>query len=119
MGQPIYKEEVETNPIVLGSWREDGTGILLAGVLYEKGTVLGKVTTDGKLTISKSASSDGSQIPHSILLEDVDATESDTNGPILLGGKVDKNLLVLGDGHTLDAIEAELRDKNIYLATKG
>ncbi len=123
MSQPIYKEEYESNPIVLGDWRADGNGVLLAGTKYLRGSVLGKITIDGvnkgKLTISTNTVSDGSEFPYAILLDDVDATLTDLNGPILLGGKVDKNLLVLGDGHTLESIETQLRDKNIYLATKG
>lgn len=119
MPQPVYTEEHEVNPIVLSGWRVDGSDVLLAGTNYEKGTVLGKITTTGKLTTSLSDSTDGSENPYAILLDDVDATESDLNGPVLLGGKVDKNLLILGTGHTLDSIESGLRDKNIYLVTKG
>lgn len=119
MGQPIYTEEFKSNPIVLSDWRADSNGVLLAGVKYIAGMVLGRVTSTGKLTISQSASSDGSEKPYAILLDDVDATDSDLNGPILLGGKVDKNLLILGTGHTLDSIEVGLRDKNIYFGIKG
>lgn len=119
MNQPVYTEETGSNPLVLSEWRADGSGVLLAGLKYSKNTVLGKITASGKLTISTSTANDGSQVPYAILLDDVDATASDLNGPILLGAKVDKNVLVLGDGHTHDSIESGLREKNIYLATKG
>ncbi len=117
--QPAYTEEIESNPIVLSDWRADENGVLVAGTNYKAGMVLGRVTATGKLTLSLSASTDGSEEPYAILLGDVDATDSDLNGPILLGGKVDKNLLILGTGHTLASIEAGLRDKNIYLGMKG
>lgn len=119
MGQPVYTEEFESNPIVLSDWRADGNGVLVSGTNYKAGMVLGRVTTTGKLTVSLSASTDGSEVPYAILLDDVDTTNSDLNGPILLGGKVDKNLLILGTGHTLDSIEVGLRDKNIYFGIKG
>lgn len=123
MAQPVYTEEVESNPIILSDWRADDNGVLVAGTNYKKGMVLGKITSEGsnkgKLTLSLSASTDGSEEPYAILLDDVDATDSDLNGPILLGGKVDKNLLILGTGHTLDSIEVGLRDKNIYFGMKG
>lgn len=123
MGQPIYTEEFKSNPIVLSDWRADSNGVLVAGTNYKEGMVLGKITSEGsnkgKLTLSLKASTDGSEEPYAILLDDVDATDSDLNGPILLGGKVDKNLLILGTGHTLDSIEVGLRDKNIYFGIKG
>ncbi|MDY0193450.1 MAG: head decoration protein [Aliarcobacter butzleri] len=123
MGQPVYTEEVESNPLVLSDWRADDNGILVAGTNYKKGMVLGKITNEGpnkgKYKHSLSTSSDGSEKPYAILLDDVDATDSDLNGPILLGGKVDKNLLILGTGHTLDSIEVELRSENIYFGIKG
>lgn len=123
MGQPVYTEQVESNPLVLSDWRADDNGILVAGTKYKEGMVLGKITSEGpnkgKYKHSLSASSDGSEKPYAILLDDVDATDSDLNGPILLGGKVDKNLLILGTGHTLDSIEVELRGKNIYFGIKG
>lgn len=123
MGQPVYTEKIESNPIVLSDWRADGNGVLVAGTNYTEGMVLGKVTSAGadlgKYKLSASASTDGSQVPSAILLDDVDATDSALNAPILLGGKVDKNLLILGAGHTLDSIETGLRDMNIYFGTKG
>lgn len=121
--QPLQTEEYNPDPIVLSDWRADDNGILVAGTIYIKGMVLGKVTSagadKGKYKHSLSAATDGSQVPSAILLDDVDATASDLNGPILLGGKVDKNLLILGAGHTLDSIETGLRDMNIYFGTKG
>ena len=121
--QPLQTEEFNPNPLVLSDWRADDNGILVAGTIYTKGMVLGKVTSagadKGKYKHSLSAATDGSQVPSAILLDDVNATASDLNGPILLGGKVDKNLLILGAGHTLDSIETGLRDMNIYFGTKG
>ena len=121
--QPVYTEEIESNPIVLSDWRADDNGVLVAGTNYVEGMVLGRVTSagadKGKYKHSLSAATDGSQVPSAILLDDVDATASNSNGPILLGGKVDKNLLILGAGHTLDSIETGLRDMNIYFGTKG
>lgn len=119
MGQPVNTEEYEVDAIVLSDWRVDDNGVLASGTNYSKGTVLGKITASGKYTTSLAASNDGSEVPSAILLDDIDASASDLNAPVLLGGKVDENLLTFGTGHDADGTRAVLRDNNIYLATKG
>lgn len=85
-----------------------------AGVL-KRGTVLGKITTGGKLTKSASASSDGSQVPYCILAEDVDATSADADTIVYMGGTFNQNALILGTGHTLASIYDALRQVDIHL----
>jgi len=85
-----------------------------AGVL-KRGTVLGKITASGKSVKSASASADGSQVPDTILAQDVDATSADIAATAYASGEFVESALILGTGHTLDSIRDGLRDKNIYL----
>lgn len=80
-----------------------------------RGTVLGKITSGGKYVKSLSASSDGSQTPDAILLEDCDATSADKVAPVALSGEFNQNALTIGTGHTAASIKAGLRAKSIFL----
>lgn len=91
------------------------TETLLSGQSLTRGALLGKITADGKLTLSLSASSDGSQTPYAILADDVDATAGDKICGIYLSGEFDESQVVFGAGHTADSARAALRDANIYL----
>lgn len=97
------------NPLVVSEWKVDGNGVLASGSAYVKGSVLGK-NTDGNFELTTDATK-----AEAILLDDVDATAGLKNAPILIGGAVDKEQLVLGGSLTLTDVEANLRDKNIYL----
>ncbi len=110
MSQPI-KEVVEKNknPLVLSEWRVDNSAVLASGESYLKGSVLSK-DTNGNLELATDASK-----VEAVLLDDVDASKSNKNAPILVGGAVDKTRLVLGSDLSLATIEASLRNKNIYL----
>ncbi len=119
MAQPVHTEEYNSDSIVLSEWRVDEGVTLALGEELEAGAILGKVGADGTYKLSTASASDGSEVPSAILLEDVDASASAMEVPVLLGGKVDENLLVLGSGHTLDSIRNTLREKNIYLTKKG
>lgn len=85
-----------------------------AGVLA-RGTVLGKVTADGKFLKSLSAASDGSQTPDAVLLDDVDATSADVEAAILLAGTVNGSALTIGTGHTLATVKAAFRSRDLYV----
>lgn len=87
---------------------------LLGGVNYKARTVLGMITTGGKLTISLNAAADGSQVPMAILCEDVDATAGDINFKVLVHGKVNPEALVFGTGQTEANTKAAMRDAGIY-----
>lgn len=95
------------------------TVTLLAGRVYKKNTLLGKITASKKLTISLSAASDGSEVPDVILAEDVDATESDKIGVVYKSVEINKNSVVVGAGHTIDSVKDILRGKSIFLKEVG
>lgn len=88
---------------------------IITGQNLVRGTVLGKITASGKFTTSLSASSDGSQTPDAILLEDCDATSADKVAPVALSGEFNQNALTIGTGHTAASIKAGLRAKSIFL----
>jgi hypothetical protein len=81
-----------------------GAGVLVAG------TVLGKITASGKYTTSLLASSDGSEDPVAILINDVDATSADVSAAIIANdAEVNKYLLTFGADINTDNEKATAR----------
>jgi Bacteriophage lambda head decoration protein D len=88
---------------------------IAAGADLAKGTVLGRITANGKFKLSASASSDGSQTPDAILAEKANAASADAQAIVYFSGEFNENALILGAGHTLDSIRIALRAKSIFL----
>ncbi len=109
MANPEITTVDGNNPLVVSEWRVDSNGVLASGSVYLKGSVLGK-NTDGNFELTTNATT-----VEAILLDDVDATSGVKNAPILIGGAVDGTQIVLGEALTIADVEANLRDKNIYL----
>ena len=59
---------------------------LLAGLPYPVGSVLGKISTSGKYTLSPATGADGSQVATAVLLYAVDATLADAVGIVVTRG---------------------------------
>lgn len=95
----------------LVSW--DAT--LISGQVLARGTLVGKITASGKLTISTSAATDGSQNPVGILLDDYDASAGDVNVGIYVKGEFNQNAVIFGTGQTAAGVADALRDLGIYL----
>lgn len=90
--------------------------ILLSGQNLKRGAVVGLITASGKVTLSASAASDGSQVPYGVLLDDYDASGGDLAGcGVIIKAEVNERALILGTGHTLDSIRGPLRDAGIFL----
>ena len=62
------------------------TVTLLMGMPYPVGSVLGRITVNGKYKLSTAAGSDGAQTATAVLLYAVDATLADTTGIVLVRG---------------------------------
>ncbi|GEB35300.1 head decoration protein [Brevibacillus parabrevis] len=77
------------------------TVVLAAGRVYEKGAVLGMVTTSGKAVMVDSSKTDGSEKPYAVLAQTIDATLADTTAPVYLTGEF--NMTKLSFGGTDDA----------------
>lgn len=82
-----------------------------------RGTVLGKVTANGKYGKSLSAAGDGSQTPRAILAADYDPTAADVTAIIYRTGEFNADTLVIGTAHTAASIKEALADVGIYLKT--
>jgi hypothetical protein len=59
---------------------------LLAGLPYPVGSVLGKITVNGKYTLSTDTGSDGAETAVAVLLYAVDATLADATAIVLARG---------------------------------
>ncbi len=95
-------------------YRYFGTLVTGQGVLA-KGTVLGKITTGGKLKMLDDASSDGSETYYAILLEDRDTTSADREAPIALTGVFNKDSLVVGGVTDIETHRASMRALSTYM----
>ena len=81
------------------------------------GTVMGKITTGGKYTGLAPAASNGSQTATGILWADVDASDADALGVVILRGPaiVNRHEIVWPDGAT----EAQITTATTALAGLG
>lgn len=87
--------------------------VVPTGQTILRGTVMGKITTGGKLIKSLSGASDGSQTPYGIAVEAI-TTSGDVTTLVYTAGVFNSNALDLGASHTLATIKAALRDKGIF-----
>jgi hypothetical protein len=81
------------------------------------GTVLGKITTGGKFTVLTPGATNGSQNAAGILWADVDATDADAPGVVLLRGPaiVNRHEISFPEGAT----EAQVTTATTALAALG
>jgi len=96
----------------------EGATIVSGAGALARGTVLGKITASGKLTIVNSAGTDdGRRKPYAVLLESVDATSADKAAPVALAGLFNANALVFGGTDTIATHKEALRDVGLYTTT--
>lgn len=88
---------------------------LVSGQNLVRGALLGKITSGGKLTLSLSASSDGSQTPYAILADDCDASGGDKLCGVYLTGEFDPTAMTFGTAHTAASTKDGLRTLGIFL----
>lgn len=112
-----FEENFAPDKLIAGLTQQvTWNGTLISGQNLKRGAVVGKITSGGKLTLSLSASSDGSQVPYGVLLDDYDASGGDlANVGVIIKGEVNENALILGASHTLASIREGLRDQGLYL----
>jgi hypothetical protein len=89
--------------------------ILKAGEVYERGTVLGIITADGKAVKVNSANTDGSQKPYGILADTVDATTEDRPAVVYLTGEFNGAALKFGGTDTVATHKMALRELGIFV----
>lgn len=93
------------------SWDET----LISGQKLVRGSLVGRITASGKLTLSLAAAGDGSQVPMGVLVDDYDATGGDVNCGIYIKGEFDQLALTYGTGHTAASVKNGLRALGIYI----
>lgn len=103
--------------LIIGEDVTTDSGVVIAGQNLVRGSLLGKITASGKLTLSLSASSDGSETPYAVLNAPIDALSSDKACPIILGGELNANSITFGAGHTAITTKDGLRTEGIILKT--
>lgn len=86
-----------------------------AGVLIEKGSVMGRITANGQYVLSLTAAADGSQAPAEVLLQEVAASGAARKGLIVRTGELAAHLLKYGTGHSRATVEEPLRARGIFL----
>lgn len=85
-----------------------GQGVLKCG------SVLGKITTSGKLKLVDSTATDGSEVATHILVDDTDTT-TDVQAAVYQAGMFNRNYLLFGGSDTPEQYQEELRVVGIYL----
>lgn len=88
---------------------------IISGQNVVRGTLMGKIDLSGKFNKSLLAAIDGSEVPHSILVRDVDASLGDKLGEVYLSGQFNQNDVTFGTGHTIANTVEGLRNLGIYL----
>lgn len=85
----------------------------------KRGTVMGRITANGKWTTSLSAAGDGSAIPRGILAFDIPNPGADITAAIYDQGSFVSEKLTYGTGHTASTVEAALRAASIPIRLKS
>lgn len=88
---------------------------VLAGQVFPRGSVLGRITASGKYVVALAAAADGSQNPAVVAVDNVDATGADVNAGVYLAGEFNGAAMTLGTGITIAAAAAALRPLSIYV----
>ena len=93
----------------------EGATIVSGAGALKRGSVLGKITASGKLTLVNTAGTDdGRRTPYAVLLEDTDATSADKAAPVALAGLFNADALIFGGTDTIATHRAALRDQGIF-----
>ena len=101
--------------LIAGEYPRASQMATITGGSFAKGTILGKITSNGKFKACTSAASDGSKDPCAILAEDVDASSDDKEAVIFLTGEFNAAALSTGAGLTVNGLIGALRDKSIFI----
>ena len=118
VGQPAIGADAAYDPNDIIATDHDlfsATLTLASGQNVTRGTVLGQITSGGKLNKSLSAAVDGSQVPMAIAAEDKDASAGDKSILVYLAGGFKEGRLTFGASHTAASTKVALAQKGIYL----
>jgi hypothetical protein len=114
---PVTNEAVAYDNLIAGDFpRVTAEVTVLSGANLVRGTVLGRITSGGKVVaVVSDGTDDGRRAPYAVLAEDVNASAGDKVGAAYLSGEFNEDKLVFGGTDTKETHRAALRDANIYL----
>lgn len=108
------KTDLDNRPLVLKADLYDSTKTIASGQgVLAAGSVLGIITTGGKLKLVNKGNSDGSQVAKYVLTKAVDTTADVVGAPVLKMGKVAASKLVFGGASVIADHITELADNGI------
>ena len=91
---------------------------LQSGTAYKRGMLISLVKTEGEAVAAEIGKQTATgEVAEYVLMRDADATEADTVGTVYVKGRFNRENIVLADGDTVEAHEAELRLRDIHFTT--
>ncbi|MBR6343782.1 MAG: head decoration protein [Selenomonadaceae bacterium] len=89
---------------------------LKSGAIYKRGMLISTSIGEDGITETGEQTTSGKTAEY-VLMRNVDATEADTVGTVYVKGRFNRENIVLADGDTVEAHEAELRLRDIHFTT--
>lgn len=92
---------------------------LQSGTAYKRGMLISLVKLEGEAAAATELGKQTAtgEVAEYVLMRDVDATEADTVGTVYVKGRFNREKIILADGDTVEAHEAELRLRDIHFTT--
>ena len=89
---------------------------LQSGTAYKRGMLISLVKLEGETTATAELGKKtaAGEVAEYVLMRDVDATEADAVGTVYVKGRFNREKIILSEGDTVDAHEAELRLRDIH-----
>lgn len=89
---------------------------LQSGKAYRRGMLISLVELEGETaaTAELGKQTAAGDVAEYVLMRDVDATEADAVGTVYVKGRFNREKIILSEGDTVDAHEAELRLRDIH-----
>lgn len=89
---------------------------LQSGKAYRRGMLISLVKLEGETaaTAELGKQTAAGDVAEYVLMRDVDATEADAVGTVYVKGRFNREKIILSEGDTVDAHEAELRLRDIH-----
>ncbi len=88
---------------------------ILLGQNVTRKTVMGKITSSGKLIIVNSSNSDGSEAAYCIMAENIDASLADKPGIVYKSGEFSQKELIFGGTDVFTDHKEAMRSLGMYL----
>ena len=89
---------------------------LQSGTAYKRGMLISLVKLEGETAAAAELGKQTvvGEVAEYVLMRDVDATEADAVGTVYTRGRFNREKIILSEGDTVEAHEAELRLRDIH-----